>query len=82
MSGVSLSWPVADRADNVPGEPFGFDRTAETIRQACVEGLSAEATIDRILETIGKTFRIMGLLKVADLYDTEVKAVQALGRSA
>ena len=32
--------------------------------------------------TIGKTFRIMGLLKVADLYDTEVKAVQALGRSA
>ena len=32
--------------------------------------------------TIGKTFRIMGLLKVAELYDTETEAVQALGEMA
>ena len=28
--------------------------------------------------TIGKTFRIMGLLKAADLYDTEAEAVRRL----
>ena len=32
--------------------------------------------------TIGKTFRIMGLLKVADLYDTEEEAVRRLGEMA
>ena len=29
--------------------------------------------------TIAKTFRIMGLLRVAELHDTEAEAVQALG---
>lgn len=32
--------------------------------------------------TIGKTFQIMGLLKVADLYNSEAEAVQALGKLA
>ena len=31
------------------GEQFGYERTAGTIRQACEEGLSAEATTDRLL---------------------------------
>ena len=39
-------------ADNTDGEQFGFEQTAETIRKACEEGLSAEATIDRILERV------------------------------
>ena len=39
-------------ADNAEGEQFGFEQTAETIRNACKEGLSAEATIDRILEAV------------------------------
>ena len=39
-------------ADNAAGEQLGFERTSETIRQACAEGLSAEATIDRILEEV------------------------------
>ena len=43
-------------ADNTAGELFGFERTAETIRKACADGLSAEATIDRILEAVN-TFK-------------------------
>jgi serine phosphatase RsbU (regulator of sigma subunit) len=39
-------------ADNTAGEQFEFDQTTETIRKACEEGLSAEATIDRILEVV------------------------------
>jgi serine phosphatase RsbU (regulator of sigma subunit) len=31
---------------------LGFEQTAETIRQACEEGLSAEAATDRILEVV------------------------------
>ena len=41
-------------ADNVAGEQFGFECTAETIQKACQEGLSAEATIDRILEAVSE----------------------------
>ena len=41
-------------ADTASGEQFGFEQTAETIRQACVEGLSAEATIDRLLEAVSE----------------------------
>ena len=39
-------------AENASGEQFGYDRTSETILKACEEGLSAEATIDRILEVV------------------------------
>ena len=39
-------------ADNAAAEQFGFEQTAETVRQACVDGLSAEATIDRLLEAV------------------------------
>ncbi|MBT4501210.1 MAG: SpoIIE family protein phosphatase [Gemmatimonadetes bacterium] len=31
---------------------FGFERTSETIRQACVEDLSAEALIDRLIDAV------------------------------
>ena len=34
------------------GEQFGFERTGETIKEACEEDLSAEAIIDRILEAV------------------------------
>jgi len=43
-------------ADNAAGDQFGFERTAETIEKACKEDLSAEATIDRILEAVS-TFK-------------------------
>jgi len=36
-------------ATNVQEEMFGFERTAETIHQACAEDLSAEALIDRLI---------------------------------
>ena len=39
-------------ADNAGGDQFGFERTAEVIRQACEEDLSAEETIERILEAV------------------------------
>ena len=39
-------------ADNPEGKQFGFERTAEIIKNACEEGLSAESTIDRILEAV------------------------------
>ena len=35
-----------------------------------------------VTPTLAKTFRIMGLLQVASIYDTEQEALQALGRSA
>ena len=46
----------------------------ERIRE--LEGRVAFCCVAPIL---AKTFRIMGLLKVADIYDTEAEAVQALG---
>ena len=39
-------------AENVEGEIYGFERTAETIRQACAEDLSAEALIDRLIGAV------------------------------
>ena len=39
-------------AENPAGELFGFEQTAETIRQACAEDLSAEALIDRLIGTV------------------------------
>ena len=36
-------------ARNAAGELFGFGRTAETVRQGCVEELSATALIDRLI---------------------------------
>ena len=39
-------------AVNAAGEQFGYERTAGVIRRACAEGLSAEATIDRILSEV------------------------------
>ena len=37
---------------NVREEMFGFERTAETIRQACAEDLSAEGLIDRLIGAV------------------------------
>ncbi|MBT4500543.1 MAG: SpoIIE family protein phosphatase [Gemmatimonadetes bacterium] len=37
---------------NVQEEMFGFERTAETIRAGCVEDLSAEALIDRLIGAV------------------------------
>ena len=31
---------------------FGFERTAETIRQGCQEGLAAEALLERIISEV------------------------------
>ena len=39
-------------ADNADGDQFGYERTPELIRKACLEDLSSEATIDRILEEV------------------------------
>ena len=39
-------------AGNDREEMFGFERTAETIRQACAEDLSAEALIDRLIGAV------------------------------
>jgi len=39
-------------AANAQEEIFGFERTAETIRQACAENLSAETLIDRLIGTV------------------------------
>ena len=39
-------------ADSETGEQFGFERTAEMIQKVCQEGLSSEATIDRILQEV------------------------------
>jgi phosphoserine phosphatase RsbU/P len=39
-------------AENAAGEQFGYECTERAIRQACVEGLSAEAMIDHILEAV------------------------------
>ena len=36
-------------AENAAGEIFTFERTAEAIRTACREGLSAEALLERII---------------------------------
>ncbi len=48
---VVLSDGIAE-TETVAGEQFGYERTAETIRKACADGLSAEATIDHILEVV------------------------------
>ena len=39
-------------AGNGMGDQFGYERTGETIRRACEKGLTAEATIDRILAEV------------------------------
>ena len=41
-------------AANVSDEMFGFERTTETIRRGCAEGLSAEALLERIVAEVGK----------------------------
>jgi sigma-B regulation protein RsbU (phosphoserine phosphatase) len=38
--------------ENISGTVFGFNGIEETIRQACIENLSAEATIDQIFEKV------------------------------
>lgn len=43
-------------AEDVKRNQFGFDNTMETVRMACANGLSAEATIELILETVN-TFK-------------------------
>jgi len=39
-------------ANDAADEQFGYERTADAIRQACGDGLSAEATIDSLLEQV------------------------------
>lgn len=39
-------------AKNSSGEQFGYESKAERIREACVDGLSAEATIDRVMSLV------------------------------
>ena len=39
-------------AENGEGEIYGFERTAETVRQGCSEELSAEALIDRLIGAV------------------------------
>ncbi len=39
-------------AVNGQEEIFGFERTIETIRAGCAEGLSAEVLIDRLIGTV------------------------------
>ena len=45
---VFCSDGIAEAA-NAQKEIFGFERTAETIRLACAEDLSAEAIVDRLI---------------------------------
>ena len=40
-------------AANETGELFGFERTAETIRQAGISGLSASALVDQLFDAVG-----------------------------
>lgn len=39
-------------AANAQEDIFGFERTVATIQQGCTEGLSAEALIDRLIDTV------------------------------
>ena len=39
-------------SENGAGALFGFERTADAIREASAEGLSAEALIDRLLAEV------------------------------
>ena len=39
-------------ARNAEGEMYGFDQTAEIVRQGCQEGLSSEALLERILSDV------------------------------
>ena len=39
-------------AENAQEQIFGFERTTETIRAGCAEGLSAELLIDRLIGTV------------------------------
>ena len=39
-------------AENAEGDIYGFERTSEMIRQGCIEGLSAEALIDRLIGAV------------------------------
>jgi ligand-binding sensor domain-containing protein len=40
-------------AENIAGELFGFERTAEMIRQGCTENQSAEELINRLIGAVG-----------------------------
>lgn len=45
-----------------------------------VRDLGGKVALCCATPTLSKTFKIMGLLKVADLYETEAEAVQALAQ--
>jgi anti-anti-sigma regulatory factor len=45
-----------------------------------IRELNGQVAFCCVRPTIGKTFRIMGLLQTATLFDTEAKAIQALGK--
>ena len=48
---VFCSDGIAEAA-NSEEEIFGFERTAEMVREGCAEGLSAEELIDRMIGTV------------------------------
>jgi serine phosphatase RsbU (regulator of sigma subunit) len=39
-------------SQNQAQEPFGFERTADTVRDGCNQGLSAEAILELLLGTV------------------------------
>ena len=45
-----------------------------------IRELNGQVAFCCVRPTIGKTFRIMGLLQTARLFDTEAEAIQALGK--
>lgn len=65
-------------AENGAGEQFGYESTEETILQACAHGLSAEATIDRILDAVN-TFS--GAAPQGDDMTCVVVRVEDVGKS-
>ena len=56
---------------------IGFSILIEVIEK--VKELEGKVAFCCVTSTIAKTFRIMGLLKVAEIYETEGEAVEALG---
>ena len=54
----------------------GMSKLIEVLNK--VKGLGGKVAFCCVAPTIARTFRIMGLLEVADIYDTEGEAVEAL----
>ena len=59
---------------------MGISVLIEVIEQ--MRELGGKAAFCCVVPILVKTFKIMGLLKVADIYDTEAEAVEALEKLA